>query len=230
MRISPLNLNSKNAPRLQFCACSLHQLSIWEKLKSQVLFIYGHSKVLSDFHTDLTAGSRKKQGSKLALLIPFHIFWPPRQWRAWRTFSLRRVGTIQPGEEAQGHLSSVYNYLKKYFRTKPGSSICTQDKRQWAQIGTYEASPECQEALLQLQSFLFQKLPGHSSRQTALCAPAWAEVGSDSTQRFLPNHSVIQDLSLCCQVQPEAICTNQTLYKVWPSINLVPSLQCQRLS
>lgn len=83
-----------------------------------------------------------------------------------------RVGTIQPGEEAQGHLSSVYNYLKKYFRTKPGSSICTQDKRQWAQIGTYEASPECQEALLQLQSFLFQKLPGHSSRQTALCAPA----------------------------------------------------------
>lgn len=79
MRISPLNLKSKNAPRLQFCACSLHQLSIWEKLKSQVLFIYGHSKVLSDFHTDLTAGSRKKQGSKLALLIPFHIFWPPRQ-------------------------------------------------------------------------------------------------------------------------------------------------------
>lgn len=34
VQISPLNLKFRNAPTLQFCACSLHQLSFWEKLKS----------------------------------------------------------------------------------------------------------------------------------------------------------------------------------------------------
>lgn len=39
---------------------------------------------------------------------------------SWRRGSLR----------GQGDLTNVYKYLKKYFRTKPGFSIGTLDKRQ----------------------------------------------------------------------------------------------------